>query len=121
SLMLAGFANAGFEQWTSKDGKSVELELVNVSETDGEKTGVFRMRDGRTVTLAASALADADAERLAAWQPDESGSSASAAAQGAGSVFDKFLDGNLESLEGKSLRRLQENPRPTKYYLFYYT
>ena len=36
-------------------------------------------------------------------------------------MFDDILDGNLVSLQGKSLKRFDATSKPTKYYLFYYT
>ncbi len=119
SLMLSGVACAGFEQWTNKEGNTAELELINVSESDGEKSGVFKMRNGRTVTLKASDLAEADAQRLDEWQPAEA--TAESTAAGSGSVFDKYLDGNLVKLDGRSLKNHREEVRPQKYLIFYYT
>ena len=117
SLALSGLAFAGFEKWTNAEGASAELELVEVTESDGERVGTFRMRNGRTVELKASQLAAADAERLAAWQPAAAEDESPAAPA---SVFDKALDGNLVSLQGRSLKRHELVP-PTEYYLFYYT
>ncbi len=117
SLMLAGVSFAGFEKWTNKDGKTADLELVKVVDQDGEKAGEFKMRNGQTITLKASDLSEADAARLAEWQP--AGEEKAAAA--APSVFDSVLDGNLAILQGKSLKRTKDVAKPTKYYLFYYT
>lgn len=116
-LLLAGsaLATAAFETWTNADGKTAELELTGVEEVDGEKVGSFRMAGGRTVTLKASQLSEADAQRLAEWQPE----AAEAATEA--SVYAEILDGNLESLQGRSLKRLKEFTPPTEYYLFYHT
>jgi thiol-disulfide isomerase/thioredoxin len=118
--MLSGFATAGFETWTSKDGKAAELDLVSVAQKDGEAAGEFKMRNGKTVTLKASALSEADAKRLAEWKAPAATDAAPAAAA-APSVFDKVLEGNLVKLDGKSLKRFSEPVKPAKYYLFYYT
>jgi nucleoredoxin len=59
-------ANAEFSTWTTKDGRKSELELVRATDKNGEKTGEFRMKTGRTITLKASALSEDDAKRLAA-------------------------------------------------------
>lgn len=59
-------AHAEFSTWTTKDGRKSELELVRTTDKNGEKTGEFRMKTGRTITLKASALSEADAMRLAA-------------------------------------------------------
>ena len=118
SLMMTGVSFAAFEKWTNKDGKTAELELVKVEDSGGEKTGEFKMRSGKTVTLKMSDLAEADAKRLEAWKP---AADAAGAASAAPSVFDDILDGNLVSLQGKSLKRFDATSKPTKYYLFYYT
>lgn len=115
SLMFAGVAFAGFEKWTNKDGKTADLELVKVIEKDGEKAGEFKMRNGKTITLKASDLSEAAAEKLEAWEPP------AAVIEGKPSVFDEFLDGNLVKLEGKSLKKYEMTERPKKYYVFYYT
>ena len=68
-LLLAALAlpaYAEFSTWTTKDGRRSELELVRATDKNGEKTGEFRMKTGRTITLKASALNEADAVRLAA-------------------------------------------------------
>ncbi len=118
SLLLAGVSFAGFEKWTNKDGKSADLDLVKVVDQDGEKAGEFKMRNGKTITLKASDLSEADAARLAEWQPVEEAKAADAATP---SVFDKTLDGNLVKLQGKSLKKTNLTERPKKYYVFYYT
>ncbi|MBX3743138.1 MAG: redoxin family protein [Akkermansiaceae bacterium] len=120
SGLLSVSAFAGFETWTSKDGKAAELELVSVSESGGEKTGEFKMKNGKTVSIKASALSEADAQRLADWKPAEAPAGEAAAATTT-SVFDKAFEGNLVKLDGKSLKRHGDPVRPEKYYLFYYT
>jgi len=120
SGLLSVSAFAGFETWTSKDGKPAELELVSVSESGGEKTGEFKMKSGKTVSIKAAALSEADAQRLADWKPEGAPATGDAAASTT-SAFDKALDGNLVKLDGKSLKRHSDPVRPSKYYLFYYT
>lgn len=118
-LLLAGLftlsASAEFRTWTRSDGKTAELELISVADADGEKTGEFKMRDGRKVNLKASVLSEGDAKLLEEWQPE------GPAAPKATSVFDEILDGNLVKLNGKSLKSFRELKKPAKYYMFYYT
>lgn len=114
--LLAGTASAEFRIWTRSDGKTAELDLISVSEANGEKSGEFKMRNGRSVTLKASGLTEADAKLLAEWKPAATSTAASSA-----SVFDDALDGNLVKLSGKSLKSLKDFQKPAKYYLFYYT
>ena len=116
-ISLAGSASAAFESWTNKEGKSVELDLVKVTQVDGQAQGEFKMRNGRTATLKASDLSEADAKRLSEWKPSDAVPAATAAV----SVFDDALEGNLVSLKGKKLASQKEFVKPTKYYLFYYT
>jgi nucleoredoxin len=118
SLLFAGVSFAGLENWTNSEGVTVQLELVEVVDNDGEKSGVFKMRNGRTVTIKAADLAVADAARLAEWKPEEK---APAAASAGPSVFDKLLDGNLVKLDGRSLKAARDVEKPLKYYVFYYT
>ena len=117
-IALAGIAHAEFRTWTRGDGKTAELDLVSVSESGGEKSGEFKMRNGRLVTFKASALAVADAKILADWKP---AAASPGEQQAKTSVYDKILDGNLIKLSGKSLKSCKDATKPTKYYLFYYT
>lgn len=114
---MAASASAEFRTWTRTDGKTAELDLVSVTDVSGEKSGEFKMRNGKAVTLKASSLAEADARLLAEWKPAASATAPSAVT----SVFDKILDGNLIKLKGKSLKSFREFEKPAKYYLFYYT
>jgi len=116
--LLAAPAHAEFRTWTRSDGKTAELDLVAVTEAGGEKSGEFKLRNGRSVTLKQSSLAAADATLLAEWKP---AAPAAPAAAKAPSVFDKILDGSLVKLSGKSLKSCKDFEPPAKYYLFYYT
>lgn len=114
-FLVTASASAEFRTWTRSDGKTAELELLSVTETDGEKTGEFNMRSGQKVTLKSSVLGEADAKLLAEWKPDAPASAAAA------SVFDEALDGSLVKLSDKSLKSFKDFKKPSKYYLFYYT
>jgi thiol-disulfide isomerase/thioredoxin len=120
SLLLVGLltasAQAEFRTWTRGDGKTAELSLVAVTDADGEKSGEFKMRNGKSVTIKASSLLEGDAKLLADWTP--SGGSVPA---GKPSAFDKILEGDLVKLSGKSLKTYKGATKPKKYYIFYYT
>ena len=116
-LAMAGSAFAGFETWTNKDGKSVQLDLIKVTGEPGALQGEFKMSNGRTAILKAADLSEADAKRLAEWKPAET----TVAAEAAPSAFDELLEGNLVALKGKSLASHRDFKKPSKYYLFYYT
>jgi thiol-disulfide isomerase/thioredoxin len=119
SGLFAISASAEFRTWTRSDGKTAELELAAVTDVNGEKSGEFMMRSGKTVTLKASSFTEADAKLLAEWQPAPS--TAAKGTTAAASVFDEALDGNLVKLSGKSLKSFKDFQKPAKYYLFYYT
>lgn len=110
--------SAAFENWTNKDGKTAQLELVEVTGEDDAKAGVFKMRNGRNVTIKASDLAEADAKRLAEWKPAPAEPEA---VTGEPSVFDDVLDGNLVILDGNKFAKHELAAKPEKYYVFYYT
>jgi nucleoredoxin len=116
AVSLAATAMAEFRTWTRNDGKTAELELVSVAVSGDEKVGQFKMQDGRTVSLNASTLSEADAKILADWKP-----ASDPVAAGSSSVFDDILDGKLVKLNGKSLKSLKDFQKPAKFYVFYYT
>jgi nucleoredoxin len=108
--------SAAFENWTNKEGKTAQLDLVEVIGDADAKEGVFKMRNGRNVNIKQADLAEADAKRLAEWKP-----AAPEAPAGEPSVFDEVLDGNLVILDGKKFAKHELTAKPTKYYVFYYT
>ncbi len=114
-FLATASAFAEFRTWTREDGKTAELELISVTEVSGAKSGVFKMRNGSTVTLAASGLSAPDGKLLEDWKP------AAEIPAALPSVFDDIFDGNLVKLEGRSLKSCKDATKPTKYYLFYYT
>lgn len=109
---LALPATAEFETWTNKAGESASLELVEVTEVNGEKVGKFMLKNGKWSKISQSQLIEADAKRLENWTPRPSG---------APSVFDDFLWGKLVHLEGGELKPMALKRKPAKYYVFYYT
>jgi len=114
-ILSSALSQAATETWTSKDGRSAEMELVKVTTEGTVKTGEFHTKAGQTVKLKSTDLATESAKRLDDWK-------APVEAVAAGpSIFDKVLDGNLVKLEGKTLKRCTDATKPAKYYLFYYT
>lgn len=107
--------SAAFEKWTNKDGKTAELELVEVTGEGDAKSGTFKMRNGRQVAIKMENLSEEDAKRLDAWEP------APAAEPEKTSVFDEVLDGNLVLFDGKKFQKHTLETKPAKYYVFYYT
>lgn len=116
AISLALPLSAAYENWTNKEGKTAQLELVEVTGEADAKEGVFKMRNGRKVNIKAVDLAEADAKRLAEWTP-----AAPAAPAGEPSVFDEVLDGNLVILDGDKFKKHELASKPKKFYVFYYT
>ncbi len=112
-LLGAYSAHAEFETWTNAEGKEAELDLISVTEVDGEKQGEFKMRNGKIVTLKISQLDESEGERFEKWLKDNEPE--------ATSVFDAILDRKLIALRDGKVMRYQGKTRPKKYYLFYYT
>ena len=116
SCLFVASAHAEFRLWTNADGKTADLDLVSVNDLSDGKSGVFKMRNGKSVTIKASNLSEADRKLLAEWKP-----ATAAASTVVASVFDKALENDLVRLSGKSLKTCKDATKPTKYYLFYYT
>jgi len=114
-FLLAASASAEYRTWTRSDGKSAELELISVTEKDGEYIGEFKMRNGQKLAIKSSVLSETDAKLLGDWKPE------APPAPKPISVFDEILDGNLVKLDGKSLKSFKDLKKPTKFYVFYYT
>jgi nucleoredoxin len=115
ALSLVLPLSAAFEKWTNKDGKTAELELMEVTGEGDRKSGTFKMRNGRQVVIKMEDLSEEDSKRLDAWVP------APAPEPENTSVFDDVLDGNLVILDGKKLKKHTLETKPAKYYVFYYT
>jgi len=119
AALLTGTLHAEFRTWSRSDGKTAELDLIGTSGEGAALKGTFKMRNGKSVSLAAADLTEADAELVKAWKPEET--PAASVTSGAVSVFDDVLDGNLVILDGKKLKKHALTSKPEKYYVFYYT
>ncbi len=117
TAITIGTASAEFRTWTRSDGKTANLDLVGTSGEGESLKGTFKMTNGKSIDLAVADLSEVDAELVREWKPED----APAAENPSVSVFDEFLDGNLEKLDGRRLKRYELESKPTKYYLFYYT
>ena len=118
SILFASMASAEFEKWTNKEGRTTDLDLIEVADRDGEMAGIFKMRSGKIVTLKTSDLSAEASERLKAWQPPTPPSPVEESKPGA---FDKILSGTLVKLERKSLKKFEQAKAPARFYVFYYT
>lgn len=122
ALALSTPAMAAFEDWTNKEGRTAQLDLVRRTEKDGEIAGEFRTQKGNSVILKSSDLDEAGQKKLAAAPESRVADSVTpAAAAPEASLFDETIDGNLVKLEGKSVRKFSDFKKPTKYYVFYYS
>lgn len=118
TALFTSFAFAAFEDWTSKDGRTAQFELVKTTGEGDNLVGEFRMKNGKTVSIKMADLDDAGATKL---KDAATASVAAAAPANTPSVFDELLDGNLVKLDGKKLADCKDATKPTKYYIFYYT
>ena len=109
-------SSARAETWTSSDGRSANMTLVEVTEENGEKVGKFKLLNGQTTKIKASGLSEEDAKRLTDWVDPNAPEPA-----GPESIFDKNLEGKLVRLDGKSLKKCEDATKPAKFYVFYYT
>ena len=117
AALMTGTLHAEFRTWSRNDGKTAQLDLVGTTGEGDDLKGTFRMRNGRSISLAASDFTEADAELVRTWKPEEAASTSS----GEPSVFDDILEGNLVALDGKKLKKFELASKPEKYYVFYYT
>jgi len=111
ALALPLSARAEFSTWTSKDGRKAELELVRVTESNGEKAGEFRMKNGHSVTIKASDLGEADAKRLEPPASKEIPKD---------SPFASILTKHLVKMKGEKLASHKLDKVP-KYVAFYFS
>lgn len=111
-LATLSCAHAEFRTWTRDDGNTAELELISTSGDEGDKTGEFKMKSGKTISLKATIFKAEDAKLINDWQP---------APAEAKSELDDVLKGNLKKLEKGKLRSQREAKNPTKYFLLYYS
>jgi thiol-disulfide isomerase/thioredoxin len=112
SALLTSFCFGAFENWTSKDGRTAQFDLIKISGEGDSLAGEFRMKNGKSVTIKAGAtkLKEAAAKAIADAKP-----------QTTPSVFDAVLEGNLVRLVDGKLAKCEDATKPTKYYIFYYT
>jgi thiol-disulfide isomerase/thioredoxin len=108
SIALALPSHAAFAKWTNKEGKTVEMELVEVTAEGDETVGVFVMRNGRKVTLKKTMFSEESAKQFDAMTPKTS-------------VFNEVLEGNMVILDGDKFKDHKLVKKPKKFYIFYYT
>jgi nucleoredoxin len=121
SALFTSFCLGAFEDWTSKDGRTVQFDLVKTTGEGDSLAGEFRMKNGKTVTIKAVDLDEGSAAKLKAAAEAAKATEAPAATEATPSVFDSVLSGNLLRLDGKKLGKCKDATSPTKYYIFYYT
>jgi nucleoredoxin len=118
TALFTSFCFGAYEDWTSKDGRTAQFELIKTTGEGDSLAGEFRMKNGKTVTIKAADLDDSGATKL---KDAAAKAIADAAPKAPTSVFDDVLDGNLVKLEDKKLAKCNDATKPTKYYIFYYT
>ena len=108
---------AEYEVWNNKDGKSVELDLLEVTGEGDLKSGVFKMKDGRKVTIKKTDLNEDSAKRIDEWKAPV----VKELSVREPSAFHEMLGDDLVILDGRRLKKHTPTAEPTKYYIFYYT
>jgi len=99
------------ESWTNKDGKTVELRLVETHMLDDELVGIFYTTEDKMVEIKSSQLSEKSISKLKECKPTIRKNN----------VYAKHLEGNLLKLDGAKLTKPQGVRAPRKYYVFYYT
>lgn len=124
TLLVAAFCGAsyaGVRKWTSADDASKTF--------DGELTAVkgdnvtIKMKNGRSVTFAASKLSQEDRDFISAQEKEkaEAASASEAATKVKDSPMAKALAGNTVMLEGKRLKKHDVlATKAPQYYLLYF-
>ncbi len=118
SALFTSLCLGAFEDWTSKDGRTVQFDLVKTTGEGDTLAGEFRMKNGKTVTIKAADFDESSAAKLKSIAEATKVVDAPAATE---SIFDSILSGNLVKLDGKKLGKCKDATTPTKYYIFYYT
>lgn len=67
SFITCSLACADIETWTSKNGKTAEMELLSVTKSGEVVKGDFRMNDGTKVSIDASRFSEPDEKRIKEW------------------------------------------------------
>jgi len=62
TALLTASTFAAFDAWTSKDGRTAQLELVKTTGEGDDLAGEFRMKNGKTVTIKMADLDETSAE-----------------------------------------------------------
>lgn len=75
-LLTAIHSDGAPEKWTDASGRVAEMELVSVSGSGADATGVFRLKDGKEVMIAASKLSSEGAKKITEWKPSHAGTKA---------------------------------------------
>lgn len=74
----------GAETWTDKRGRTMKADLVSVGDDDA----VFKLANGKRVTLAVDLFSDEDQERILDWEPTEADEADEEAKEAEGLNFD---------------------------------
>ncbi len=111
SSFLAGTALAEFETWTNAEGQSVKMKLLHVDRSGENPNAKFKLENGQVATVDASTLSEDDARRVLEWKPTP----------GTEGYFEYMFDGALVKLDGGQFREHHLDPKPAKFYVFYYT
>lgn len=64
TILFTSFCLGAFEDWTSKDGRTAQFELVKTTGEGDSLAGEFRMKNGKTVSIKAADFDQVGAAKL---------------------------------------------------------
>jgi nucleoredoxin len=117
--------HAAMETWTNQDGRKADMELKKVMTEGDVTTAEFLTKSGQTVKLKSTELSTESKARISLWKSVPAGISEAPASSSpvtaVASVFDGVIEGNLEKIAGKTVKRYSPESKPSKFYVFYYS
>lgn len=127
ALLLAltiALSTASAREWTNRQGRTIEADLIEVKGAAGSEIGIFRYSNGRQVEIPLSLLSDEDKafaienadspEMLAKEEESEE------KAPSGPSVFKDLLDGKLVAVDGRRVSNYDMESEP-EYFAFYFS
>lgn len=112
--------DASYMQWEDLYGRVFKAKLVHV----GNVNIRLENESGKQIDFPLANLKPSSKKQAISWQQLQEArfkEQAIAEKEHTPSVFDKVLDGNLLILDGKRLKRFENEIAAEKYYIFYYT
>lgn len=126
ALLLAlttALSTASAREWTNRQGRTIEADLLEVKGAAGSEIGVFRYPNGRQFEIPLSLLSDED-KALALKNAENPGmrgkEEGEDKAPSGPSVFKDLLDGKLVAVDGRRVSSYDMESEP-EYFAFYFS